>query len=94
MTYSLNGGSNDDRVAQLRQQHQAQRTRLFLTFALIEGIAFAVAVVVVFVLELVDPEQGMLILVAIAVIGGGAMSLGLMSMLRRHGQEMRDLTGG
>jgi len=93
MSYSLNGSSSDDRVGALKREQQQRQTRFFVAFAVIEGLALAIAVVVVFVLQLVDPEQGIWVLVIIAVIGGFAMSMGLLSMTRRHAQEMRDLTG-
>lgn len=93
MSYSLNGSSNDPRVDELKRQQQQRQTRLFIGFALIEGLALAVGVVVVFVLELIDPEQGVWILVIIALLGGSALGIGLVSMARRHVQEMRDLTG-
>ncbi len=93
MSYSLNASSNDDRVETLKRQHQRRQSRFFIAFALIEGFALAAAVVVVYLLELVDPDQGIWLLVAIAAIGGFTMSMGLLSMNRRHAQEMRDLTG-
>lgn len=93
MSYSLNGSSNDPRVDELKRQQQQRQTRLFIGFALIEGLALAVGVVVVFVLELIDPEQGVWILVVIALIGGSALGIGLVSMARRHVQEMRDPIG-
>lgn len=93
MSYSLNGSSNDDRVQALKREHQQRQTRFFITFALIEGLALAAAVVIVYVLELVDPEQGVWLLVGIAVIGGLVLSMGLLSMVRRHAREMDDVTG-
>jgi len=93
MSYSLNASSNDDRVVTLKRQHQRRLSRFFIAFALIEGLALAVSVVVVYLLELIDPDQGIWLLVGIAVIGGFTMSMGLLSMNRRHAQEMRDLTG-
>lgn len=68
-------------------------TRFFIAFAVIEGLALLAAVVVVYFLGLVDPDQGVWILVVIAIIGGLVMSTTIMSMTRRHQQEMRDLTG-
>ncbi|WP_194421054.1 hypothetical protein [Microbacterium abyssi] len=93
MSYSLNGSSNDDRVDALKRQHQQRQTRFFIAFAIIEGIALLAGVVVVYLLELIDPEQGIWLLVAIALIGGFILSMSLVSIGRRHAQEMRDLTG-
>ncbi|WP_417509536.1 hypothetical protein [Microbacterium sp.] len=93
MSYSLNGSSNDDRVDQLRRQHQRQQTRFFIAFAAIEGLAFVATLIVVFALGLVDRDLGIWILLAIALIGGAFMSVALLAMRRRHSQEIRDITG-
>jgi ABC-type cobalamin transport system permease subunit len=93
MSYSLNGSSNDPRVAELRKQHQHRLSRFFITFAIIEGIVMLAGIAAVSLLEIVEPEQGVWLLLAIALIGGLVMSVRLMSMTRRHGREMKDLTG-
>ena len=93
MSYSLNASSNDDRVETAKRQHQQRMTRFFLAFAVIEVLAFVAALVVIYSLGVVDPDQGVWILVGIAVIGGLVMSTSIMSMSRRYKQEMRDLTG-
>ncbi|HCS60687.1 MAG TPA: hypothetical protein DIW46_04695 [Microbacterium sp.] len=93
MSYSLNGSSNDDRVETAKRQHQQRMTRFFVAFALIEGLALLIALIAVFFLKVVDPEQGIWILVGIVVIGGLVMSTMSMLMIRRHQQEVRDLTG-
>lgn len=93
MSYSLNGSSNDPRVEELKRQHQRRQTRLLVTIALVEGIALAVAAIAVYVLGLVDPDQGIWILIGIAAVGAFVMSTSLMSMIRRNAREMRDLTG-
>ncbi|MGP6169847.1 hypothetical protein ACTU6U_15195 [Microbacterium sp. A196] len=93
MSYSLNGSSNDDRVDQLRRQHQQRQTRFFIAFAVIEGFAFITTLIVVFALGLVDADLGVWILLAIALIGGAFMSVSLLAMRRRHSQEIRDITG-
>jgi hypothetical protein len=94
MTYSLNSSSNDPRVDDLRRQHQKQLSRFFVTFALIEGVLLIAAAIAVYGLELIDPAQGIWILVGIAALGGFVMSGVLLSLTRRHTQEMRDITGG
>ncbi|MGO2933651.1 MAG: hypothetical protein ACTIKQ_13035 [Microbacterium sp.] len=93
MSYSLNGSSNDSGVAALRKAQQQRMTRFFVAFALTEGILLAAGVVVVYLLELIDPEQGIWILVAIGVLGAVVLSGSLLSMTRRHAREMRELTG-
>lgn len=93
MSYSLNASSNDPRVEELKRQHQRRQTRLLVTIALVEGIALAVAAIAVYVLGLVDPDQGIWILIGIAAVGAFVVSTSLMSMIRRNAREMRDLTG-
>ncbi|MDQ0643526.1 hypothetical protein [Microbacterium murale] len=93
MSYSLNGSSNDHRVDELRRQHQQRQTRFFVTFGLVEGLALAAAAILIFVLGLIDPEQGIWVLIGIAAVGAFILSTSLMSMIRRHAREMRDLTG-
>ena len=93
MRYSLNGSSNDPRIQELKHQHQRRQTRLLVTIALVEGIALAAAAIAVYVLGLVDPNQGIWILIGIAAVGAFVMSTNLMSMIRRHAREIRDLTG-
>lgn len=94
MSYSLNSSSAEDpRVEALKRQHQQRQSRFFLTFAVVEGLAIAAAIVVVYVLDVLDPEYGIWVLLAVAAIGATVMSVGIMSMTRRHAQEMRDITG-
>ncbi|MGM7670618.1 hypothetical protein [Microbacterium sp. A93] len=93
MSYSLNGSSKDPRVDALREQHRQRQNRLFITFALVEGLLVVAAVLVIFVLGIVDVDQGIWILVAIAAIGGLVLSFSLLTMVRRHAHEMRELTG-
>lgn len=93
MSYSLNGSSNDSRVAALRKEQQQRMTRFFMAFALIEGVLLAAGVVAVYLLELIDPEQGIWLLVVIGVLGAVVLSGSLLSMTRRHAREMRELTG-
>lgn len=97
MSYSLsNSSAADPRVEALKRQHQQRLSRFFLTFAVVEGLAIAAAIVVVYVLDVLDvldPEYGIWVLLAVAAIGATVMSVGIMSMTRRHAQEMRDITG-
>ncbi|UYO97131.1 hypothetical protein OED01_16250 [Microbacterium sp. M28] len=88
---TFDGGWDDPRVVALRDEQRRRQTRFFLVFALIEGLALLAATVLVYGFELVDPEQGIWILIAIAVAGGIVLSSSLLSMMRRHTQELRDL---
>ena len=93
MIYSLNGSSNDHRADALKREHQQRLTRFFVTFALVEGLALAAAVVVVYVLGLVDPQQGVWLIIGVAVVGGLVLSMSLLSMVRRHTRDVKDVTG-
>lgn len=88
---TFDGGWNDPRVVALRDEQRRRQTRFFLTFALIEGAALLAAVILIYGFEIVEPDQGVWILVAIAVVGGIVLSSSLLSMMRRHNQELRDL---
>jgi hypothetical protein len=90
---TLNGSSNDPRVAALKAEWTQRRTRFFLTFAVLEGVVIALAVVAVFVLRLVDEDLGLMIIVGIAVLGGLVMSFTLLSQQRAYQQQLRDITG-
>jgi hypothetical protein len=88
---TFDGGYDDPRVVALRGEQRRRQTRFFIAFALIEGLALLAAVILVYGFEVVDPDQGIWLLVAIAVIGGIVLSSSLLSMMRRHTQELRDL---
>lgn len=91
MSMSLNRSSNDPRGADLLRRHQKELSRFFVTFAVIEGLLLVSGIAVVYLFELVDPEQGIWILVAIAAVGGFFMSAYLVSITRRHARERRDI---
>ncbi|WP_243228447.1 hypothetical protein [Microbacterium sp. CIAB417] len=89
MTYD--GGYDDPRVVAARQEQQRRQSRFFVAFALIEGGLLLAAAVLVYGFEIVDPDQGVWLLVAIAAIGGVVLSASLLSMSRRNLQQLRDL---
>lgn len=70
------------RVRAVEEDFRRRQSRLFLTFALIEAPVFVVLAVVVYGLELVDPEIGVWLLVAAAVLGGGILSFLLMKHMK------------
>lgn len=88
---TFDGGYDDPRVVALRREQQRGQTRFLVGFAITEGILLLAAAALVYGFEIVDPEQGIWILVVIAVIGGLVLSLSLMSMMRRNTQALRDL---
>lgn len=78
----------DEREAQVRARQQKERSRFFVAYAMVEGFLLAAAVVVVYVLELIDPAQGVWLLVAIAVLGGGVLSAYLVTGSTRNQREL------
>ena len=70
------------RVRAVEDDFRRRQSRLFVTFALIEAPVFVVLAVVVYGLELVDPEIGVWFLVAAAVLGGGILSFLLMKHMK------------
>jgi len=58
------------RVAAVHRDYTARQTRLFVRFALIEGAILLLGAVLIFGLQVVDPDIGVWFLVAVAVIGG------------------------
>lgn len=85
--------SIDARVATVRKQYAARLNRMFMVFALAEGALFALAVVAVYVLQVVDPDTGVLVLIGIALLGGLALSAMLMSHLRSQTQAIAQARG-
>jgi len=79
---SNTGDSIESRVAAVEKEYAARQSRLFLRFAMVEGALLLIAVLVVYVFEVVDPDVGVWILVAIAAIGG----FGLSALIMRHMQ--------
>ena len=70
------------RVRAVEDDFRRRQSRLFVTFALIEAPVFVALAVVVYGLELVDPEIGVWFMVAAAVLGGGILSFLLMKHMK------------
>lgn len=64
---------------------------MLMAFALIEGLVLALAVIAIYVLRLIDPAMGVWVLVAIALVGGSALSAFLVLSLRRDQRELETL---
>ena len=79
---SNTGDSIESRVAAVEKEYTARQAKLFVRFAMAEAALLVAAVLIVYVFRLVDPEVGIWILVAIAAIGGFALS----ALLMRHMQ--------
>lgn len=80
---SNTGDSIESRLSAVEKEYAARQSRLFLRFAMVEGALLLVTALVVYVFELVDPEVGVWILVAIAALGGFSLS----GLLMRHMQS-------
>lgn len=90
---SFDGSVNDPRMIEMRRRHQRRMTRTFVLFATVEIVVLVAAAVLVYGFQVVDPEQGVWILVAIAAVGGFTLSGLILSMTQRHARELRDLGG-
>jgi len=93
MSYSLNGESEQKRVDDARAAQQRRLNRFIITFGGIEIGLLVIAAVIVFGFELIDPEVGIWVLVAIAAVGGFVMSGFLLSNARRNAEELSRITG-
>lgn len=93
MSFGGNTASVDPRVVELRHAFQQGMTRFFMGFAVTEGIVLAAAVVVIWVLRLIDPGVGVYIVLGIAVVGGFTLFLTIQSRSRRLQRDIRDITG-
>lgn len=85
--------SIDARVRAVEAEFRRRSSRRLAAFAFIEGTLLALAVIAVYVLELVDDEVGVWIIVAIAVIGALAMSVMLLSLAKARAAAVARATG-
>ncbi|WP_194764356.1 hypothetical protein [Microbacterium sp. UFMG61] len=74
--------SIDARVRAVEKEYMVRQTRLFITFALIEGPVLVLLAVAIYGFELIDPEIGIWFIVAVAVVGGFLMSMLLMRLMQ------------
>lgn len=85
--------SIDARVTAVEKEYAARLNRTFIGFALVEGALLALAVVLVYVMKVVDTDAGTLVLVGIALLGGLALSMILMSHMRRRARAVAQARG-
>lgn len=93
MSQHPHGSPASTRVEELRRTQQKRQQRALIGFAVAEGFVLAIAVIVVYVLQLVEPVVGVWLLVAIALVGGGLLSTYLVTSMRRNQRELTALTG-
>lgn len=85
--------STQAQVRRISEEFARKRSRLFVAFACIEGAMLAGAVIVVYVLKLVDPDVGVWILVALALIGSLVLSTMIIRQIKAQQQAIRDVGG-
>ncbi|OZB80726.1 MAG: hypothetical protein B7X41_15080 [Microbacterium sp. 14-71-5] len=85
--------STEAQVRRISEESARKRSRMFVAFACIEGAMLAGAVIVVFVLKLVDPNVGVWILVALALVGSLVLSTMIIQQIRAQQQAIRDAGG-
>ena len=93
MSQHPHGSPASTRVEELRRTQQKRQQRALIGFAVAEGFVLAIAVIVVYVLQLVEPVVGVWLLVAIALVGGGLLSTYLVTSMRRNQRELTALPG-
>ncbi|MFB7843861.1 hypothetical protein [Microbacterium sp. NPDC056052] len=85
--------STQAQVRRITEEFARKRSRMFVAFACIEGAMLAGAVIVVYVLKLVDPDVGVWILVALALIGSLVLSTMIIRQIKAQQQAIRDVGG-
>lgn len=87
------GDSIAARVSAVEKEYAARQSKLFVRFATVEAVLIAIAVLVVYVFELIDPDVGIWILLAIGAIGAFSLSALLMRHMRARTQAMAQARG-
>ncbi|MFJ4165744.1 hypothetical protein ACIPY5_09315 [Microbacterium sp. NPDC089698] len=85
--------STEAQVRRISEEFARKRSRMFVAFACIEGALLAGAVIVIYVLNLVDPDVGVWILVALALIGSLVLSTAIVRQIKAQQQAIRDAGG-
>lgn len=90
---TFNSSSNDPRVASLHAEWTKRRARFFMTFAFVEGAILTLAIVAVYLLKIVDPDLGILVIAGLAVLGAVVMGFSILSQQRAYQRDLRDIIG-
>lgn len=85
--------STEAQVRRINEEFARRRARMLLIFACVEAPVLAAAALAIYVLKLVDPEVGLWIFVAIAVLGGFALTTMILQQARAQQQAIRDVGG-
>lgn len=81
------------RVRAVETHFRARQTRLFLGFALVEGPVLLVLAVAIYGFEVIDPDLGIWLLVAVALVGGFLMSALLLRQIHARAQAVAQARG-
>lgn len=85
--------SIDARVRAVNTDYNSRQTRLFVTFALIEGPVLLLLAVAIFGFEVVDQDTGMWVIVAVALVGGVLMSLLIVRLTQARARAVAQAKG-
>lgn len=92
MTYA-GDSSMDARVRAAVVDFGRRQTRLFLTFALVEGTVLLVLVALIYGFGVIDPEIGIWYLLAVAVVGGFLLSMFLLRLVQARTRAIAQAKG-
>ncbi|CAH0186645.1 hypothetical protein [Microbacterium foliorum] len=81
------------RVQAVNVDFTRRQTRLFLTFALIEGPVLLLLAVAIYGFELIDPQIGVWFLLAVAMIGGFLLSALLLRLVQARARAVAQARG-
>lgn len=85
------GDSTTSEADRIRREHGARRARFMLLFATVEAIVLFAAVVLIFVLRVIDPDTGVWVLVALAAVGATVLGTYLILSTRRLQSDLEAL---
>jgi hypothetical protein len=85
--------STEAQVRRISADFARRRARMFLAFACVEGPVLLGAIMVVYVLKLVDPQFGLWIILAVALLSGLCLSALIIGHAKAEQQAIRDVGG-
>jgi hypothetical protein len=85
--------STEAQVRRISADFARRRARMFLAFACVEGPVLLGAIMVVYVLKLVDPQFGLWIILAVALLSGLCLSALIIGHAKAEQQAIRDVSG-
>ncbi|MFE6734516.1 hypothetical protein [Microbacterium sp. NPDC057650] len=88
-----NDTSIEGRIARANRDAMQRQQKLFVRFAIVEGLVLALAVVAIYVLKLVDPDAGIFVILGVAVVGAFVLSLLLIREVKRRQRELAEAKG-